>query len=121
MKSGKNIFMVPALAPVENKIKDLQYRIVMRFTPTNIGLLLYKMKKIKSPTCNVCNLEPKTVEHLCFDYTHVKDIWLFVFGEFQKSAGLHFVSTLHSCILGIYDINVENFRVTNTIMLLVKM
>ena len=78
----ENIFMVPALAPVENKIKDLQYRVVIRFTPTNIDLLLYKMKKIKSPRCNFCNLEPEKVEHLCFDCTHVRDIWLFVFGEF---------------------------------------
>ena len=28
---------------------------------------------------------------------------------------------LRSCILGIYDVNAENSRITNTIMLLVKM
>ena len=54
----------------------------MRFTPTNN--LLYKMKTICSPTCNFCNLETETIEHLFFDCTHVKDIWLFAFTEFQS-------------------------------------
>ena len=30
-KEWESIFMVPALAPVDNKIKDLQYKIIMRF------------------------------------------------------------------------------------------
>ena len=111
--------MVPALAPVDNKSKDLQYKIIMRFTPRNH--LLYKTKKISSPTCNFCNLETETVDHLFFDCTHVKDIWLFTFDELQKLTGFHFVPTLRSCILGIYDVNVENSRIINTIMLLVKM
>ena len=118
-KEWESIFMVPALAPVDNKIKDLQYKIIMRFTPTNN--LLYKIKKIGSPTCNFCNLETETIEHLFFDCTHVKDIWLFAFAEFQKLTGFHFVPTLRNCILGIYDVNDENSRIINTIMLLVKM
>ena len=79
------------------------------------------MKKISSPTCNFCNLETETNEHLFFDCTHVKDIWLFAFDKFQKLTGFHFVPTLRSCILGIYDVNAENSRIINTIMLLVKM
>ena len=120
-KGWESIFMVPALAPVDHKIKDLQYKIIMRFTPINN--LLYIMKKISSPTCNFCNLETKTIEQLFFDCTHVnlKDIWLFAFDEFEKLTGFHFVPTLHSCILGIYDVNAENSRIINTIMLLVKM
>ena len=54
-KEWESILMVPAFAPVENNIKDLQYKIIMRFTPTNN--LLYKMKKISCPRCNFCNLE----------------------------------------------------------------
>ena len=111
--------MVPALAPGDNKIKDLQYKIIMRFTSTNN--LLYKMKKISSSTGNFCNLETETIEHLVFNCTHVKDIWLFAFDECQKLTDSHFVPTLRSCILGIYDVNAENSSIINTIMLLVKM
>ena len=62
-KKWESIFMVPALAPVENKIKDLQNKITMRVTPTNN--LWYKMKKRSYPGCKFCNLEIETVEH-CF-------------------------------------------------------
>ena len=44
----QNIFMIPTLCPVDNKTKDLQYKI-MRFVPTN--KLLYNMKKVNSQTC----------------------------------------------------------------------
>ena len=79
------------------------------------------MKKRSSPTCNFCNLETEIIEHLLFDCTHVKDIWLFAFDEFEKLTSFHFVPTLRSCILFISDVNAENSRIINTIMLLVKM
>ena len=47
---------------------------------------------------------------MLLDCTHVKDISLFAFDDFQKLTGFHFVSTLRSCILGIYYVNVENSR-----------
>ena len=78
----KAIFLIPTLSPVENKIKDLQYKIIMRFVPTNY--LLYKMKKVSSQTCRFCNLEPETIEHLYFQCIHVKDIWWYVFEELCK-------------------------------------
>ena len=33
----------------------------------------------------------------------------------------HFVPDLRSCILGVYDENVDNIKIINTVMLLVKM
>ena len=41
----KNIFLIPRTLPVDNKTKDLQYKIIMRFIPTNY--LLYKNGKGK--------------------------------------------------------------------------
>ena len=32
----KAMFLRPTLSPVENKIKDLQCKIIMRFVPTNL-------------------------------------------------------------------------------------
>ena len=61
-KEWESIFMDPALAPVDNKIKDLQYKIIMRFTPTNS--MLYIMNIIRSAMCNFGNLKAETVEHL---------------------------------------------------------
>ena len=58
----ENIFMIPTLCPVDNKTKDLQYKIIMRFVPTN--KLLYNMKKVNSQTCSFCHVETETIEHL---------------------------------------------------------
>ena len=40
----ENIFVIPTLCPVDSKSRDLQYKIIMRFVPTN--KLLYNMKKV---------------------------------------------------------------------------
>ena len=39
----------------------------------------------------------------------------------QKTTNTHFVPDLRSCILGVYDENVDNVKIINTVMLLVKM
>ena len=115
----ENIFIIPTLCPVDNKTKDLQYKIIMRFIPTN--KLLYKMNRVNSQTCSFCHMEIETVEHLFFNCVNVKDIWIYVFKELQKKTNTHFVPDLRSCILGVYDENVDNVKIINTVMLLVKM
>ena len=51
----------------------------------------------------------------------MKDIWIYVFHELQKITGTQFVPELSNCILGVYDTNIDNSRIINTVMLLVKM
>ena len=52
----------------------------------------------------------------------MKDIWIYVFNELQKkTTNTHFVPDFRSCILGVYDENVDNVKIINTVMLLVKM
>ena len=46
----KNILLIPRTFPVDSKAKDLQYKIVMRFIPTNY--LLHKMGKKNSQMCS---------------------------------------------------------------------
>ena len=111
--------MIPTLCPVDNKTKDLQDKIIMRFIPTN--KLLYKMNRVNSQSCSFCHMEIETVEHLFFNCVNVKDIWIYAFKELQKKTNTHFVPDLRSCILGVYDENVHNVKIINTVMLLVKM
>ena len=111
--------MIPTLCPVDNKTKDLQYKIIMMFILTN--KLLYKINKVNSQTCSFCHMEIETVEYLFFNCVNVKDIWIYVFNELQKTTNTHFVPDLRSCILGVYDENVDNVKILNTVMLLVKM
>ena len=113
----KAAFLIPTLSPVENKIKDLQYKIIMRFVPTNN---LYKMKKVSSQTCTFCNLVPETIEHLFFQCIHVKDIWWYVFEEWAKLTCNTYEPNLRGCVLGEYNNNVDDTRAINTIVLIVK-
>ena len=57
----------------------------------------------------------------CFNCVNVKNIWIYVFDELQKTTSTHFVPDLRRCILGVYDENVDNVKIINTVMLLVKM
>ena len=50
----------------------------------------------------------------------MKDIGIYVFHELQKKA-TQFVPDFSSCILGVYNTNIDNSRIMNTVMLLVKM
>ena len=90
---------------LDNKTKELQYKILMRYVATNY--LLYKMKKVLSQTCSFCMLEPETIEHLFFDCILVKNIWFKVFNEFNYITNCIAVPTLKCCILG--DFNIDLF------------
>ena len=109
--------MIPRTLPVDNKTKDLQFKIIMRFIPTNY--LLHKVGKINSQVCSFCNMEPETIEYLFFNCIYVKNIWLYVFQEWQSLTGSCHISYLRSCVLGVNN-EVEYFRALNTIMLSVK-
>ena len=41
--------------------------------------------------------------------------------NYKKTTNTHFVLDLLSCILGVYDEHVDNVKIINTVMLLVKM
>ena len=113
----ENIFSAVHNAPVDNKTKDIQYKLLMRFLPTNH--LLYKMKKINSPTCNFCMLEQQTLEHLFFYCVLVKSIWYNVLGEWKKTREPKALS-LRTCMLGIFNLQDEYDVSFNAVILIVK-
>ena len=52
-------------------------------------------------TCTFCNLEPENIEHLFFQCIHVKDIWWYVFEEYEKLTGNTYEPNLRGCVLGV--------------------
>ena len=83
---------------VDNKTKELQYKILMRFFPTNS--LLYKMKKIQSPSCTFCGFQLESIEHLFFHCVYVNNLWSYVLNEWSRICGYHIPVTFKTCILG---------------------
>ena len=85
-------------APVNNKIKELQYRILMRYVSTNS--LLYKMNIVTSPSCTFCMLEIESIEHLFCDCFIVKNLWFFVFEKWNEKMNCSLSPLKEICILG---------------------
>ena len=117
----KMIFMTVRLIPVENKMKDLQYKILMRFVATN--LLLYKMKKVNSQNFTFCRIAPESISHLFFECFDIKNIWMYVFEKYHSLTSNNMNCNLKLCLLGMYekeDVNKDDWIVVNTLIVLVK-
>lgn len=82
----KLIFMCSRSIKVMNYIKDMQFKILHRFLPTN--RLLYKMGKVVSSTCFFCELEEESLEHLLFDCNIIKNLWLQIFSKWNRDCAL---------------------------------
>ena len=60
--------------PVDNCIRDLQYKILFRIMATNN--LLYQMGIKNNPICPICLLLVHTVEHLFYECHTIKTFWV---------------------------------------------
>ena len=81
----ENIFILPHILPVENKVKEMQYKILFRYVPTN--KLLYKIKRKTSPNCHMCLSSIQTIEHLFFECSIVKTFWAQLWESWGKDTG----------------------------------
>ena len=71
-----NIFTLANKISYDNRIKEMQYKILHQYIPTN--KLLCKMKKIDSVKCTFCSLYCEDIYHLFYAYLVVKEIWFFI-------------------------------------------
>ena len=94
----KEVFEMPQILPIDNKGREVQYKILMRFFPTNS--LLYHMNKVTSHQCTFCMLEKETIEHLFYHCISVRNILLYILNEWKKITGATITLTLKEMILG---------------------
>ena len=73
-ESWKHVYVLPHLVMKNNKIKELQYKILFRYIGTN--KLLHRINKIDSPRCSFCAMYIESIEHLFYECFVVKDFWL---------------------------------------------
>ena len=99
----ERLFLSIQRVNLDNKTKELQYKILMRYVGTNY--ILYKMKKINSQTCSFCMIEPETIEHLFFNCVIVKNLWIEIFNKWNIITNCIVVPSLKSCILGEFNLN----------------
>jgi hypothetical protein len=100
------IYSLPRICDVTNRIRDLQYKIVHRFLPTQS--LLYKMNKIDSPLCLYCNLYVDNLEHALFDCLVVNKFWLEVFDVWNTIANVLIDVNLYIVTFGYFESENDN-------------
>ncbi len=58
----KYVYILPHVILHDNKIIEMQFKILHRIIATNT--LLYKIGKINSPTCQFCQMHFQSIEHV---------------------------------------------------------
>ena len=86
----KTIYSIYRSCTKDNKIKELQYKILHRYIPTN--KLLFQMGKITTNKCTFCEIYTETIEHLFFECHFVRNIW------FELEHRLHLVEDVKICL-----------------------
>jgi len=115
-----DIYMLPRICDVSNHIKDLQYKIVHRFLPTQS--LLYKMKKINSPLCLYCMMYEDNLEHALYECFVVKNFWFEVFNVWNNITEELIDVNLYNVTFGFFNSENEDDKriLLNTLLLFGK-
>ena len=69
----KNIYSTTFKTTNEIKLRNFQYKYLMRIIPTN--QFLTKCKIVNSSLCEFCNMEIETFSHLFWECTYVQQFW----------------------------------------------
>ena len=114
----REIFILPRLCVVNNLIKDLQYKILHRFLPTND--LLFKMNKVVSRLCPFCFIHVDNLEHSIYECLIVKNFWHTVFNHWENVNHDMWVPDLQLITFGVFAPTKQRIGL-NLLILLGKM
>ena len=92
------IYSLPRNILKDNKVIELQYKILFRYIPTN--KLLYKMKKTPSPNCSFCQMLEESIEHLFYNCNNTRNFWLNILQKWNTALDTDIVVALKDVILG---------------------
>ena len=96
----KQIYLLPGLCKVDNRCKDIQYKILFRILPTN--RLLYKMNILSSDKCSLCHMYRDDLEHSLWDCLIVKNFWLNVADVWNVNNECTFHPSLETVTFGFF-------------------
>ena len=69
----KAIFLAAQKSTIDIKLRNFQYKHLMRIIPTN--QFLTKCHKTSSTLCDFCNMEIETLSHLFWECIYVQEFW----------------------------------------------
>ena len=69
----KTIYLIVFKSTNDIKLRNFQYRYILRIVPTN--QFLTKCNIVGSALCEFCSMEIETVSHLFWECAHVQQFW----------------------------------------------
>jgi hypothetical protein len=111
----KNIFSIPFSITKDASIQWFQIRIIHRILGTNS--LLYKINYKDAPTCNFCNSEEETIEHLFWQCKIIEPIIKATF-KYKNSPMISL--DMKKMLFG-YTCNTQSVTEKNVLLILAKM
>ena len=114
----QTIFMHPHNLKVENKVKDLQYKIIHHCVTTNS--MLYNMKIKAYNTCDWCHFQEETIEHLFVECHIIKNLWLDIQKNLNKKYNFRKTLSTYDILFGINEQENRTVNDVNIIIIQVK-
>ena len=94
----QSLYCIPYKATTETKLRALQMKILHRILPTNKWL--HQCKLIPSNNCTFCHIHIESIDHLLWDCTVTKNIWLKMI-DWLKSIDINIaMPSKGQCLLG---------------------
>ena len=111
----KFVYLIPHGCVNNNNVKELQYKILHRYFPTNV--LLSKIYANISNDCTFCSLEKETLEHLFFECKYVKLIWQYLEDHIKNVIHTQIVLSLPNILLGMMEEDINRLDMINCLIL----
>ena len=112
----KSVFKLPYDITVNNKLRNFNYKYIMRIVRTNKEL--FKFKLVNSSLCDFCFQSNETALHLFWECTYAQELWRNIANIFRQN-NINIVLNFRKISLGILN---QNYYYTplNYIILLAK-
>jgi hypothetical protein len=110
------IHSLPFISTIDAKLRNFQYKYIMRIIPTNKLLLKFKIKSTN--LCDFCSMSIETLDHLFWYCSYSQHFWN-EFTHFLNSLNINIQLNLNMVTFGIID-NVRNQTAINYILFCAK-
>ena len=101
----KSIYMLPFKTIIDTKLREFQYKYIMRIIPTNT--YLFKCKITMSNLCDFCNSYTETVNHLFWECQNSQQFWSEL-KTFLANKNINITFDLLNIIFGVEGKGVHN-------------
>lgn len=114
----KNINTLARKTTIEPRLREIQYKIIHRYLPTNKLLKIYGIKETNY--CTYCHINIETLEHLLWDCVRSKTLWVQFKEWWDEKINIPFPTLTCETVLFGSFLNLPGEIIYNHFLLLIK-